>query len=224
MTIVRREINGGFTIVEMLVSLAVVGMAAVILLIGIGRISFALGASTQADRRLDQIADAQFVLRHRIETVFPARDVQTLDTVDFAGQSKSLDFLAAQPDRGGPDALHRYRLRIARDGTLTLYNLNSLTTAVDVHRQATIGWQSTPLVSGVADLAIDYFGPRADASGSAWQASWIHRLTLPVLVRVRVDLAAAQAGAWPELIIHPRAANGDTCERDVVTNLCKGAI
>ena len=216
------DAEAGFTLVEMLVGLAVTGMAAVILAIGIGQMTLALKTATRSDRHLDAVATAQFTLRRRIEQTFPARDTQAIETVDFAGKDKSLDFLAPAPDRTGPNALHRYRLKLARDGTVTLYDVTSLTTAIDVREPATLGWAATPLVRGASAISIAYFGPGPDARGSVWQSTWLRRLTLPLLVRVRVELAQSP-GTWPDLIVHPRVATGDVCDRDLRTDLCKGA-
>jgi len=216
--------QAGFTLVEMLVSLAIIGMVAVLLALGIGRMGLDLQHSARADRELDQIATAQFTLRHRIERAYPAKDRQTGNTVDFGGEAKSLDFLGTAPDSKGPDALHRYRLKLAQDGTLMLYHITSLTNAVDPRQPATLGWQATALVSNVANLSLSYFGPRTNGNGSGWQPDWSHRPTLPTLVRVRVELARAGLRGWPDLVIHPRAANGDICERDLKTDQCKGSL
>jgi general secretion pathway protein J len=220
----REGHQAGFTLVEMLVSLAVIGMAAVLLALGIGRMGLDLQHSARADRELDQIATAQFALRHRIERAFSAKDRQTGNTVDFGGEAKSLDFLSAAPDAQGADALHRYRLKLAQDGTLTLYHITALTSALDPRQTATLGWQATALAQGVSDLSLAYFGPRRDGNGSSWQPDWSHRPTLPTLVRVRVDMARGSVRGWPDLVIHPRAANGDICERDLKTDQCKGSL
>jgi len=221
MTVTRRP-SAGFTLVEMLVALAVVGFGALLLSIGVGRMVLDAGRSTRADRRLDEVAAAQFVLRHRLERIVPERDPQTTNTVDFTGQERSVDFVASAPDRLGPDAPHVYRVKLAPDGTLTLYEISALTAAIDTRAQTTTGWRATPLVTGAANLSIAYYGPRPDASGSGWQSSWIRRPTLPVLVRVRAEVDRA-ARAWPDLVVHLHAANGDVCERDLVTGLCRGA-
>jgi prepilin-type N-terminal cleavage/methylation domain-containing protein len=220
--------QAGFTLVEMLVSLAVIGMAAGLLALGIGRMGLDLTQSARADTQLDQISAAQFLLRHRIARAFPAKDRQTGNSVEFDGEAKSLDFLGTAPDAQGPQELQHYRLKLAQDGTLTLYQISSLTTAVDPHQRATVGWQATPLLRGVADLSLAYFGPRPNGTGNSWQPDWSRRPTLPMLVRLRVDLAenalARGAHGWPDLVIHPSAATGDICERDMKTDQCKGAL
>jgi len=207
----------------MLVSLAVVGLAAVLLSIGISRMGLGLGRSARADRQIDEISAAQFLLRHRMADTFPIKDRQTGNTIDFVGQRDSVDFVAAAPDNRGPDALQRYRLKLAHDGTLTLYHVSTLTSVLDPHEAGTDGWQATALTGGVSDLNLRYYGPQADTGVSSWQPDWSRRLTLPVLVRVRVDMTDASARAWPDLVIHLRSATGDTCERDLKTDLCKGS-
>lgn len=208
----------------MLVSLAIVALAAVLVSAGVGRIAYGLDRSAETDRQIDAIATAQFVLRRRVAVMFPAKDVQTGNTIEFLGKPDSVDFLAPGPDNTGPDALQRYRVRLAQDGALTLYRISSLSSAIDPRQASTAGWQATPLIGGVSALAISYYGPPPDGSAMRWQPQWVHRQSLPLLVRLRVDMADAASRAWPDLVIHVRAATGDTCERDAKTDQCKGSL
>ena len=218
----RSKRQAGFTLVEVLVSLVVVAMAAVLLTIGIGRIGLELGLSQRGDARLDTIATAQFELRQRIERTYPVKDPQTGNTVDFSGTEKSLDFLGEAPGNVGPDALQRYRVKIARDGTLTLYRLSTLSTTANQREASTDGWQATPLVTGVHALGIRYFGPTPENTGNQWQPYWVHRATLPRLVRLTLDFNDGDARGWPDLVIRVHAAGSDNCDRDLRTDECKG--
>ena len=150
------------------------------------------------------------------------RKAQTGTGRDFAGQQTTREFIAPAPDSDGPGELQRYRLKLAPDGTLTLYQISTLTTAIDARQRGVQGWLATPLLSGVTDLDLRYYGPREDTGASGWQPDWLHRLTLPVLVRVHVAMADASARAWPDLTIRVRAATIDSCERDFKTDQCKG--
>lgn len=217
-----RRYDAGFTLVEMLVALAVVSLAAVLLVIGISRINLELGLSRFGDGRIGDVAAAQFTLRQRIERVFPAKDPQTGNTVDFSGREDSLDFISKAPENASPDALQRYRLKLSGDGTLTLYKISTLTTAIDPRQTSTEGWIATPLIAGVRNLNIRYFGPMPDNSGNGWQGYWNHRPALPKLVRLKVDFPEGDNRGWPDLVVRLHSANGDSCERDLRTEECKG--
>ena len=215
--------DAGFTLVEMLVSLAVVAMAALLMAIGVGRMGLDLSLSRRGDARLDDVVTAQFALRQRIELTFPAKDPQTGNTLEFAGLGDSIDFIGKAPDNVGPDVLNRYRIRLAHDGTLTLYRVSTLTTTIDPRQPTTDGWAAVPLVKGVRALAISYFGARQGNNGNGWQDAWVHRQTLPRLVRLRLDFPEGDERGWPELVVRLHAAISDTCDRDLRTDECKGA-
>ncbi|WP_420383915.1 PulJ/GspJ family protein [Novosphingobium sp.] len=206
--------TAGFSLIEMLVSLAVLGIAAALLATGIGRIGLSLDLADKGDSRVDTVATAQFVLRHRLASAVPVADAQAgAGTIDFAGLDNRVDFLAEPAEGDRPDALHYFR--IARDpgGDLTLFSANSLDQRVDAHNAATVGWTARPLVSGTAAIEIRYLGQNAyaPAQGLVWQDNWSHRATLPQLVRVRVSFPPGDPRTWPDLIVRPHGTVADPC-------------
>jgi general secretion pathway protein J len=231
--------EAGFTLVEMLVSLAIIAMASIVLIIGIGRMDLRQRLLAQRDARIDEIAQAQFTLRHRIANIHPSINPLTSSTIDFSGTQFSLEFDGEPPDNASPDAFQRYRLRLERGGNLMLYRLNTLNETVDKRQPEVMGWTGTRLLSGVNALSVRYFGPEArriggkDAGAGAgpdagavqrWQQQWSNRDVLPLLISLRLDFPSGDQRSWPELVVRLRAANGDSCERDPRTDDCKGAV
>lgn len=218
----------GFTLVEMLVSLAIVGMASLVLVGGIGRIDLRQRLTGQRDAQIDEIAQAQFTLRHLIANIHPSISRQTSSTVDFAGNQFGLEFDGEPPDNAGPDAFQRYRLRLERSGDLMLYRINTLNETVDKRQPEVTGWTATRLLSGVATVSVRYLGPEARSrSGlgaqipSPWQLQWSNRDVLPSAISLRLEFPAGDRRSWPDLVVRLRAANGDACERDPRTDECK---
>ena len=237
-TIAIRRYEAGFTLIEMLVSLTVVGMVSSVLMIGIGRMDLRQRLLGLKDAQIDEIADAQFALRRRIAHTYPSLNPQTGNSIDFTGTPRGVEFDGEPPGNGAPDSLQRYRLRLERNGDLMLYRLNSLTDSIDKRDPAVLGWTATRLISGAGALSIRYFGPQPDLTGRlrtqaaaqftanagpAWQENWTNRNVLPVLVRLTLDFPAGDKRTWPDLVVRLRAANGDNCARDRLTNKCTGA-
>lgn len=213
----------GFSLVEMLVGLAVLGLAAVLMAAGIGRVGLGLDLARRGDSRLDAIASAQFVLRERLAGIQPVPENQAVVTsLDFVGLDRRVDFIAAAPDALAPDAMHFYRIARDPDGDLTLFDVSTLDQRVDAHNQSTAGWTAHPLVSGTTDIEIRYLGRStfAPEQGLVWQSNWTHRADLPLLVRVRVSFADGDPRVWPDLIVHPRAAVPDDCPPDARPGGC----
>jgi general secretion pathway protein J len=225
----RMRDEAGFTLVETLVSLAIVAMVSIVLIIGIGRIDLRQRLSGQRDAQIEEISNAQFTLRRRIAHIHPAVNPQTGSTVDFSGTDFSVDFDGAPPDNAAPDAFQRYRLRLERSGDLMLYRLNTLNETVDKRQPEVTGWTATRLLSGANAFSVRYFGPEANSAVGAgvvsrWQQRWSNRNVLPLLVSLRLDFPSGDKRSWPELVVRLRAANGDTCERDLRTDDCKGTV
>jgi general secretion pathway protein J len=215
--------SAGFSLVEMLVSLVVVGLAAVLLAAGIGRIGLSINQANRGDSHIDTIATAQFTLRQRLAGIQPVFDPQAGATIiDFAGLDTRVDFIADPADHDAPDALHYYRIARDPDGDLMLFSINTLDQRADVHNPATVGWTAHPLVQGTAAIEIRYLGRSSFAPGQGlvWQDNWTHRGQLPQLVRVRVSFPQGDPRSWPDLIVHPRAAVPDACPPEATPDTC----
>ncbi len=214
----RRQ-DAGFSLIEMLVSLAVMGMAAWLLTAGIERIALGTQAANRTDNRLDALATAQRLLRQRLTAIEPVTDTPAgSSALDFTGQAQTIDFVGRVADRGAPDALQHYRLQRDADGDLMLLSLSTL----DSHGRQSPGWAPLKLLSGTTQISIRYLGQnrRVAEQHAVWQADWADRTSLPMLVRIGVDFAAGDHRQWPDLIVHPRAATPEPCPRDVLTGGC----
>lgn len=174
----RRNRTGanGFSLFEMLVVLAVLGMVA-------GLLAGGLGLGTAALRTLarvppDDVATAQRILRGRIERAVPG---------GLAGTDRVLAFTSPPLDRDAPGATRRFHLTHTRTGELAL-------------RDAA-GGPAIPLLAEVRRIEIAY----SAAPGGGWRRAWTAR-DIPRLIRVRVQRTSASAEPWPEMIVNLRAA------------------
>ncbi len=221
----RRCGDDGFTLVEMLVSLAVLGMMAAMLLNGLQTVS------RFADRSLGQINDddsivaAQRVLRDRIEqlrTVLNPNSATPI--VEANGDETSFDFIAPPLARAEPDSLWRYRIAATATGDLILYTANSLDDRYNFAMRDPQGWQPVPILKNVQTVRINYFGERLVGPGSAWQARWLQRPQPPALVRIRVSFRPGDRRVWRDLIVRPRATENSACKIDVLSGRCGAAL
>ena len=213
--------DAGFTLIEMLVALSITALVALVLMSSIGMLAPALSRATIADARLDELTAAQGLLRERIVSMRPDRDVQSAGAaLDANGSDARLDFNAAPPDRDAPDAPWHYRLTRTGNGDLVLYSINTLDSRVDRRSLDVNGWVPVRVIRNIAALRIGYFG-RDPASGEfGWQNNWSHRNALPMLVRVVVAFPDGDSRTWPDLYVHPRAAVPELCTIDLTTGQC----
>jgi general secretion pathway protein J len=207
--------DGGFTLVEMLVSLALLAMAAVL----IGR-SFVLDRAAlwrvQAHASAgERVEAAQNAIRSRLEHLFAeaSYDGQS-PTIAMDGAPDRLTFLAPGNDPRTP--IRRYQLALSPGSDLTLATGDKAAAALPPPGDAAI------LLPKVDRLQIDYFGPAGVAGAPAWVGSWMGRSAPPRLVRIRLVLPASDRRIWPELIVRPAVSVDNGCVIDPDTGACRG--
>lgn len=214
--------DAGFSLIEMLVSLVVLGLAAVLLTIGIERIGLSFEIANRQDNSTGQIANAQFLLRQRLAGIQPLADTSGTGSLDFVGLDNRVDFIAEAADRAAPDALQYYRIARDPDGDLMLLSASTLDQRVDPHNPANLGWTAFPLLSGTAGIEIRYLAP-APGHGLVWQDRWARQTSLPALVRVRISFPQGDPRAWPDLIVHPRGTVTEKCPLGSISEECRKA-
>ena len=217
----RRNSSAGFTLIEMLVSLAIVGMMATMLLGGLRTVGiFASHTSTQIEAD-NGIVAAQRLLRERIEQLRAIISPNSASPIiDANGTESSFTFVAPPPPRAEPDSLWRYRIAVVATGDLILYTVNSLDDRYDFAAAETKGWQPSTLLINVQAVRINYYGERLTGVGSSWQVNWQQRPQPPALVRIRVSFREGDRRTWPDLIVRPRATENTACKIDLLSGRC----
>jgi general secretion pathway protein J len=213
--------QAGYTLVELLVVLAITGLMATMVLAAMGGAARFMTRADARTSRLDELVAAQRLLRDRVAGM---RAITRLDSIvpsiDAQGDETSFTFIAPPPDRAAPDALWRYRLIVTAGGTLMLYHLNTLDRSVDANAPGAAGWRGTRLVDHVAAMRVGYFGRDPVAPGRRWQTRWFRRPQPPELVRIAIRFREGDARVWPDLVIRPRASVNLACTLDPLTGRC----
>jgi len=192
----------GFTLVEMLVSLALLGLAATMMATGFASATRLTRSNEARTAAGETVEAAQSALRDRIERLRPATrfDGAAL-AADFEGGPESMTFVALPSAAERPSPQRRFRLELDIDGNLALGDAK--------------------LLSGVEALQIAYFGP--DATGvPRWTDEWSARPTAPEAIRIGVTFARGDRRHWPDLIVRPATTVDTTCVLDVNTGKCRG--
>ncbi len=199
-----RQGERGFTLVEMLVSLALLGLAATMMATGFASATRLTRSNEARTAAGETVEAAQSGLRDRIERLHPATrfDGAAL-AADFEGGPASMTFVALPAAAERPSPQRRFRLEVDSDGNLVL------------------GDGEAKLLSGVEALQIAYFGP--DAAGVPhWTDAWSLRPTAPEAIRIGVTFAPGDRRQWPELVVRPATTVDTTCVLDVATGKCRG--
>ena len=212
-----RSREAGYTLVELLASLIIIGLASAMMLSGISMGHRVWERADLANAAGETISGSQMLLRGRIERAFPATRYDKIPTyVDFFGASNGVTFLAPPRDIHAPQALMRYTLSLAPNGDLLLTDLS------DVASDPKAPGEPLVLLHNVQQLDIAYYGVVQPDKTPSWHDQWQQRPTLPLLMRVRVQFPPDDGRSWPELLIKPFATVDSMCVLTVMTGKCRG--
>jgi general secretion pathway protein J len=186
--------TAGFTLLEMLVALTVLGFILIGLAQGMRFGLLAWSAETRLSAGNADLETVDTTLRHLIEGAAPGDD---LDPAPFIGTSDRLGCITALPNAAGPSPHRRIQAILM----------------VDAHHRLVLRWRpyihatplrpqpastDTDLVNDVARLQIAYWRP-----GGAWLNAW-NASDLPTLVRVRVEFGHGDPRHWPDIVAATR--------------------
>ena len=201
---VAMQRRGGFTLLEMLVALIVLGF----LIIGLNQgVQTGLGIWRAQARQVGHVAELAPTARV-LQSLLAGIPVAPMANVDrgspqpigFHGAEDRLEFVGDLPN--GLGLTQRAEMALAlKDDRLVLSWIQ--------HRRELVGtaqpWNDAELMRGVASLQFDYFNTSAPGVAPGWGTRWDGQV-LPALIRVRVSFAKGDTRQWPDLIVAPRLA------------------
>jgi general secretion pathway protein J len=195
----------GFTLVELLVVLAIFSLMSLVLFDGF---HFATSAAANGNARVEraqEIALASAFLRKQFADIrpFPIGGPDDAKTVAFDGSPEGLVFVGAPPAYLSPGGFQE--LRIGLEPTQQGQGLTVRWRPVRNDGITAIGGQPPSiLIDGIAETDFAYFGSTAPRAPPTWNARWSGAAGLPALIRLRVTFRDGHAA--PDLIVALRPA------------------
>lgn len=196
----NRRHHRGFTLVEMMIALTLIGLAMTIAFAGLRFASRSWERSDQLVTDLEQVRTAFSVIRRQLVHAQPVRPDDSSRDVLFSGGSRSLEFVAPPPSQDGRMAgLYRYRLRFVEsgDGRSLLLEYRPYRPGVD-H-----GWRQADepsvLIQTLADGRFSYFDENENSGRGEWQRQWAKSERLPRMVRLELKMPDG-VPAWPAMV------------------------
>lgn len=207
--------DGGFTLLELLVAITLLGLLMAALFGGLR-----LGARVweTSETRLDAAARIQVVqdfVRQRLATALPL-EAPLPEEGDgyrplFLGEADAARFATLMPEHlgtgvalmelalsesdeeeGGTDLVLRWRPFEPYPGT-----------AEDLQAVPDVAPEERVLLERVEALELAYFGALGPDEPPDWWQAWQGQIELPQLVSLRVRFAEGDPRRWPELVVHP---------------------
>ncbi len=199
-----RRMQGGFTLVELVLAMLLLGVMMTLLYSGI---TFALRSWDAADRNGRLVADRRLgenFLRREITEAFPMRWKDPM-TVRFAfeGGDHVLRFVSSRPAGISQGGLALVSVDVEDDPNRPKVRNLVMRRALADPDAADFGAlnEAKPsiLVENVASVEFSYFGAENDFSEPRWWQSWAYPAHMPNIVRVRIT--AGDGSPFPDMII-----------------------
>jgi general secretion pathway protein J len=205
----------GFTLIEILVALALMALIATILMS-----SLQLGGHTwqrvmRATSASSDISQAQEFLRARLGELYPEDPVRPQSTF-INSDRNSLEFLANAP-QSSATGMSRYRVSISNAGDLEVRMESARGPGLGLPLSQV---PAERLLAHVESMDISYWLKSKDSPGQ-WISKWNDTRSIPRLIRIEVAFGPADNRYWPPLYIEPRIDTPVSCRFDVVSRRCR---
>lgn len=214
----RRNLDLGFTFLELMVALALLGMLSLVLF---GSLRFGTRVWEHAEGTMAaeaSIRTVQFFLRRDIERTYPL--VEEKNGIDraltFVGKKDRIIFMAAPLANTGM----LERITIYTEGTgheTILARTTQPELAVTSHKPT-----KTILLHHIKTIVFSYYGRSVERNNDVWQSTWENRSTLPKLIQISIAFSDDTKKSWPLFIVAPRISSGVGCAFDVLSHRCIG--
>lgn len=196
--------EAGFTLVELLVALTLLGLLSVMIFGGLrfGTQSWNAVIATSADR--DRIAQVQSFLRARLHSASDAgraRARRDPGDVRVFGDAQALTFIGPWLGAVGAGGLYQFALeRSPHIDDELLLRWRPATPVQGSLSDETDRSGHRVLLTGLEELSISYFGSVDDRAPMEWHDAWLEEDIKPTLVRIDLTLGDRRA-VWPPLVI-----------------------
>jgi general secretion pathway protein J len=201
----RRE--HGFTLLELLIAITLLGMILVLLFAGL-RLGVRSWDAAQANvDSMSSVRAVESFLRREIGQTYPYRWKKGLpNRMAFQGEPHKVSFVAPLPSRIGGGGLYAVSIELLQNGNEKRIVWKQLPLSGQMEDFSGLGGVkemvlATGEVGRVGDVWLDYYGRETEDTEPRWLDNWQNDKLLPMLVRVRVKLA--DGGEWPDFVVAP---------------------
>jgi general secretion pathway protein J len=201
--------SSGYTLIEMLVALSLLGLVAILL-----NGSFQFGArawevTSQEVVRIGEVEGAQGFLRRQLSQALPLTTQTAAAQPDpvFAGGARDLRFSAPLSFHHSDAGLYVFVLGTSTSGSIEDLVLQWQVYRPDRRLQEMQLAEPLVVVADIADLRLSYFGRLDEDADPVWQSEWTAK-GLPMLIRVDVAFPRGDRRSWPSFVVAPKSNSG----------------
>jgi general secretion pathway protein J len=195
------DVQGGFTLLELLIALTLLGLITVMLY---GGLHLTIRGAAIGERRAEaseQVRLIQSFIRREVSQVYPLvwRN-QGRQRVAFKGRSEALHFAAILPAHRGEGGLYLVSIEAVHNhqGYQLIFSYRLARPEIQDFETKEAPQKPVVLVDDVERLEFLYYGRQEEEDEARWHSRWKDRKNLPRLVRLRLKTVSL---VWPDLVI-----------------------
>jgi general secretion pathway protein J len=197
----------GFTLLELLISITLLGLMLVLLFGGLRLGVRSWDAVQQQVDNLNTVRSAESFLRREMALAYPYRWKNLpAQRVAFLGARNQVSFVTQLPARIGDGGLYAVSLELEQSvkGKRLVWRqvpLNSQEKDFSALVQAPEMVLAQAELGAVEDIWLSYFGQENEGAAPRWMESWEANARLPTLIRIQVKFV--NGSEWPDFVVAP---------------------
>ena len=207
----ERRTQRGFTLLELLISITLLGMILVLLFGGLRLGVRSWDAVQQQVDNLNTVRSVESFLRREMTQIQAHRwKTGTGQRLAFLGERSKVNFVAQLPARIGGGGLYAISLEIEHSAKGKRLVWRHFPLSPLVQDFAALSEAQEIVLAGaelnaVDDIWLTYFGRANDAATPTWLDRWESDARLPMLIKVQVRFAGGSE--WPDFVVAPLLAS-----------------
>lgn len=194
---------GGFTLLEVLLVVILLGLLMAGAYAGIHAAAKAMHAGATAIDRTDRLRTVQQFVRRQIEHILPleyAHNDNTGESTVFTGNDHSMRFVALMPgylSRGGP-YVQTLELAPGKHG-LQLQFTDTMLNGYDPNNPNRSDTPPVVLLDHIRDGRFEYRSLDDQGQLGNWGSDWTDPSVTPLMVRIQLQMESGIRAPWPVL-------------------------
>lgn len=210
----RGHRHAGFTLLELLIAMTLLGMILVLLFGGLRLAVRSWDTSQKQVDSLNSVRSLEGFLRRELSVTYPYiwKNVPGRQ-VAFLGERNKVSFVAQLPTRVGGGGLYLISVALEQQANSQRIvwkhlPLNSQMSDFSALAQTPEMVLAASELSNVEEIWLSYLGQESEGAAPRWADRWQSSTRLPMLIRVQVRLS--NNSQWPDFVVAPMLSSGMT--------------